>query len=361
MRPSLLFAVFIMLAVAAKNGAQDAGAVAAQDPGTGQGVPGTGEIPRDDPGHLRSGFVAMVNGQAITRYELDKKVQAYLRGVQASAEAIRRELPKIRGQVLDEIIIHKLLVQRCDEEEIEPREEQVAAWMQEEIRRQSTLGGSIRNEDDYYQAIREEQGITLDEAKKDVRDQIRILILYYRKVFKDEFVPPRELRAFYDANSDQFSTNDQHKFRQILVPISDPYLKETLEAIETGILDGVPFEKLVEAHSQGPHSDIGGYFDRSDKRIADWPTPLPAEIRKLQPGQTSSKIQTLKGMHYIHLEDRIKGKLLSFEDAQEQIRLRVSQDSRRMQLQRFWKELKRKAIIQVFLEDPTGAPKTGGN
>lgn len=322
---------------------------------SGQDPVGEGrEIPNPEGTGLRSGFVAIVNGQVITRYELDKELRPAIMGY--PPDALRRDLPKIRRQILDQIIVNRLLIQRCDEEGIEARDEQVAAWLQEEIRRFSQGGAPIKTEDDYYQILQDEREITPDEAREYVRDQVRVLILYYRRVFKDEFVPPRELRAFYDAHSDQFSTNSVHKFRRIFVPIGDPYLKETLEAIDKGIADGVAFEELVEKHSQGPRADIGGFYERTDKQVNDWPGGLPKAIRGLKPGETSGKIANSQGVHYIHMEDRVEGEKLSFADAQDQIRKRIAQERRRMQLERFWNELKRKAIIEIFLDEAPAPP-----
>ena len=121
------------------------------------------------------------------------------------------------------------------------------------------------------------------------------------------------------------------------------------------------FEKIVESFSQGPRADVGGFYEMTDKQVGDWPPPLPAEIRRLKPGETSGRIPPPQGVHYVYMEDRVKGEQLSFEDAQEQIRRVVSQNRRRMQLQRFWSELKRKAIIKIFMEDePAGPALPGG-
>ena len=81
-------------------------------------------------------------------------------------------------------------------------------------------------------------------------------------------------------------------------------------------------------------------------------TSRGARVRGLEPGEVSGRVQSEQGSwHFFYLEKRVPGKMLTFEEAQIEIRKRIVKERELQQERRFEKELREKAYIRTFLND----------
>ena len=115
------------------------------------------------------GFAALVNGEAITTYELEQKVEQRLRslGSRYSEEMLQgRVREQQREVVLEELVTERLLLQRCAREKIEVRPEEVDAWIQmrlEDLRRRDD---SIRTVGDLFDRWEVDFGENEEQARE---------------------------------------------------------------------------------------------------------------------------------------------------------------------------------------------------
>jgi parvulin-like peptidyl-prolyl isomerase len=121
--------------------------------------------------------------------------------------------------------------------------------------------------------------------------------------------------------------------------------------IEERIAAGVEFAELVKVYSKGPMKSDGGLYARTDRLLSDFIEPIPGVVRGLEPGEVSERVRSDRGWHFFYLEKRVPGKMLTFEEAQIEIRKRIVEERKLQQERRFEKELREKAYIRTFLND----------
>ena len=135
-----------------------------------------------------------------------------------------------------------------------------------------------------------------------------------------------DLRAYYDENLDQFTTPEQVRARHILLRVDDNRSESEaarqMAEIESRLASGESFETLAEDLSEDPGSaaqggDLG-FFGRGamvpEFEEAAFGTPV---------GERTEPVRSSFGYHLIEVTDRREGGGRSFEEVQNQIRIRL--------------------------------------
>lgn len=304
----------------------------------------------------RRGIAALINGKPITVHELDQAVARRLLSLASRypEEVLRGQEEQIRGDTLTELITERLLLQRCTVEKIEVRPEEVDHWVQMQIDRLRSEDDAIRTVGDFFERWEADYGENEELARQNIRDQIRISTLLDTKIYQQEYISPAEMRAYYRRHPDEFSTESAHVFRQILINLDNPDMKELLAAIERDVAAGRDFGEMVIEYSQGPRAEDGGQYDMSDKALDSWWKPLPEAIRALPIGVTSSPLNAPSAVHFVQLIDHRIGHKLEFQECQLQIRSKLRKERELQQRERFNDELRRNADIQTNPEGAAG-------
>ncbi len=303
------------------------------------------------------GIVALVNGSPITSFQLERELERRIGDLRAtnSAELLAEHRDRIRRDVLDELILMRLLLERCDAEKIEVTDRELDGEIQRRIDQLKEDGYKIRSMNEFFTAVKEQTGETEDEVRARVRAEVRVTRLYGKRVFLMDYIPPGELRSYFSANREKFATDTTYTIRHLLIAKGEADLIALIDKIEKEIAAGADFEELVKRYSQGHRSDEGGLFVLTDKELDQRRRPIPEMVRKLEPGATSERIETDSAVHYIHLVRRVSGKQRTFEESQEDISWQINLRRREQQKARFDKELRDKAFIRIFLPNP-GVP-----
>lgn len=299
------------------------------------------------------GFVAMVEGEPIRRYELEREVRRRIASLQRdiSSQVLEEEKARLRRQVLDDLILKRLLLHRCNLEKIEVSDRDLDAFLDQRLAAARGDGHQIRDRDDFLRQVASQSGETEQEVREFFREQVRLGRLYRSRVFRDDFVSPAELRAVFHENRDRFATETRHVFRMLLVWRSNPDAERVLKEVEDELAKGTDFETLVTRHSEGPRRNEGGIYERTDKELDDFHRPLPEVVRGLAAGQISPRVSSPHAIHIIRMERREPGALLSFEQAQDQIREAILTRRRELQLERFEREVLSTGTYEILSVD----------
>ncbi len=302
----------------------------------------------------RRGIAVLINGKPITVHELDQAVSRRLLSLASRypEEVLRGQEEQIRGDTLSELINERLLLQRCEQEKIEVRPEEVDHWVQMQIERLRSEDEAIRTVGDFFERWEADLGENEELARKSIRDRIRISTLLETKIYQQEYISPAEMRAYYRRHPDEFSTESAHVFRQILLNFDNPDRKELIAAIERDVAAGRDFGEMVTEYSQGPRAEDGGRYDMDDKALDSWWKPLPESIRALPIGAVSAPLQAPSAIHFVQLIDHRVGHKLEFKGCQPQIRSKLRKERELLQRERFNDELRRNADVREY---PVGA------
>lgn len=309
-----------------------------------------GTPPRaDSPG----GIAAIVGREVITYGELDRKVDAFIAmragDTPINPVVIQQARPRLRRQFIRTLTEQSLLLQEAERLEIRIGKPQIDKRIQDQINELREEGRNIRDEDEFFRLLLENEKITREEYVEELRKEMLVNALLWYKVFQDrEFISPGERREYYRAHPEEFQTPSELAFRMILVPRTEQ-TQRVLEAIDAGLESGVPFRELADRFS-ALTSRPGGLWVRKFDELKGWYPPLPDYLRKMKPGDIERRILTSTGWCYLKMERIEQGELRSFEEVQEDIETRLLIERRAEDRRRFVEKLKRRIPIQIFVE-----------
>ncbi len=262
--------------------------------------------------------LAEVNGEKIMKNELMQTLQRVRRiyGVQVNEEVL-----------LNQTIARLLLLQEAEKQGFNVSDEEVEQAV-ENLRKQVPPGQSL-------EAILEAQGLDLEKAKKEIRDQ-KLLDKFLRTIITDE-----EVEKYYNENIDEFSAKEgEIRARQILVKT-----EQEAEEIRQKLLEGADFGELAKNFSLSGDKAVGGelgFFNRS-AMVANFSDAAFA----LDIGEISLPVKTKYGYHIIQREEGV----LPLELVKDGIRRRLLSQ----RLPSYIAELKAKADIKIYSEEEAAA------
>jgi peptidyl-prolyl cis-trans isomerase C len=158
-------------------------------------------------------------------------------------------------------------------------------------------------------------------------------------------------RAYYDSNPHEFTTGDSVRARHIILRASaedtDAVKEEkrkTLRDLRARISAGESFAELAKQFSQGPSGPRGG--DLGTFTRSEMVSSFSDAAFALEPGQMSDVVETQFGYHLILVEDKMRGKKLTYEEVRTQLIQQLQQYMAQQKLQNHLQRNKAVAIIE---------------
>lgn len=193
------------------------------------------------------------------------------------------------------------------------------------------------------------QGLTIEQFRKQVRDQYIESALRNQNVQREIFVSPYKIENYYLAHQDEFRMEDQIKLRMIVLTKTGPDDTNTLRRIreiQSQIKDGTPFTEMAQNYSQGSQQHQGG----------DWGWVQRSVLRKeladiaftLKPGVVSEPVDTPDTCYLILVEEVRPAHVRPLPEVAGDIEktLRIQLQAK---LQKQWIDgLKKKTFIRYF-------------
>jgi len=233
--------------------------------------------------------VVNVNGDIITRGQLDERVRSVLAQQQGRAiaaadvatnEALRQEAEALRPRMVSDAIDELLVLQRARELGFGVSEDDV-----DRVIARIRLDNNIGSDAEFSDLLRG-QGIPPDALRESLRNQIRIEQVR-QDVFRRVSVRDQEAEAYYRAHAGDFSAGPAVVFHEILVAL--PPLEEThaspavAQEYDRGlirfvkardrVITGEAFAEVARTASDAPSKALGGVVGPID------PQTLPASVR----------------------------------------------------------------------------------
>lgn len=258
-----------------------------------------------------------VNGDIITRRQLDERVRSVLAQQQGRAiaaadvvadDALRQQAEALRPRVVSDAIDELLVLQRARELGFGVSEEDV-----DRVIARIRLDNNIASDAEFAALLRG-QGIPPDALRESLRNQI--LIEQVRQdVFRRVSVADTEAQAYYRAQPGAFAERPAVVFREILVVL--PALEETrgspavaqeydrglirfVKARDRVLQGGEDFAEVARTASDSPSKELGGLVGPIDPQTL--PETLRAALAKLAAGEVSAPVRTDQGYWLLKLE-----------------------------------------------------------
>ncbi|MBS63359.1 peptidylprolyl isomerase [Salinisphaera sp.] len=261
-------------------------------------------------------IVAVVGDGVILESELNEAVAR----IRARAGGRADQMPPniLRSQVLDQLIMQRLQVQRARERGIEVSDQEIDAGI-----------GRIaqQNNMDMQQFMRAvaADSMTMEQLREQVREELLVSKLRRQEVMSKVSVSDEDVDRYLENQSLRNAQDREYRVRHILLPVSEgadsatiEATRDQLEALREQIVDGdADFADVAASHSKGENALDGGdmgwmqgnYLSRTFRDV----------VPSLSPGETSEVFRDSQGFHLVQLED-VRGR-----DAQNQPKVMVQE------------------------------------
>ncbi|MDR2725920.1 MAG: SurA N-terminal domain-containing protein [Candidatus Adiutrix sp.] len=229
------------------------------------------------------GIAAVVNGEVITRKQVENQANALARGGRLPAGLNRADL---KEKVLEDLIDQELINQAARAKGVFVTEGDVSQAL-ERIKQQNNLSES------QFRASVAQSGVSLEAFREGVRlELMRGQILGSNKVMSRIVITEKEVEAYLKGAGPRLESSGGRGLRLIVLPL-DPKKPEAALAeaqrIKREIEGGLNFAQAAGKYSRGPGHDQGG--DPGDAVTLDQlPPPLQDILAKLPPGQPTEPI-----------------------------------------------------------------------
>jgi parvulin-like peptidyl-prolyl isomerase len=330
-RPAMLGATCIALAALCVPGqalAQDAE----------NGLPATTAVARV-PDNIINMVLVKVNGDPILLTELRSVLEdrMTLLRQQLPAEEIEAQMPALTTQILAGMVDQKMMLQRADLVGITID----ANMVDRQIQNLREANGF--STDAQLNAALEQMGITMDQLREQLRDNLRQQRLAFDEVQRQIFVSETEINDYYVGNPDLFTAPEQVRLEQ-LVFIGEPSaLRDQAFEAASEVQAGADASTVGGKYVNGQHvADTGSFI-----AIADLTEGLVVKVPALPVGAFSDPIETTFGYSIVKVVERSERNVAELDDAREAIRQRLTSDKSQARMNEYVRNLRDKASIEI--------------
>lgn len=243
------------------------------------------------------GIVAVVGEGVVLESELTAAVER----VRGRIQGGRIDEDVLRSQVLDQLIIMRLQLQRAERAGLQVSDAQINSNI-EQLARQN--GMTI----DQFRAQLAADGIEFDVLRERMRQQLLIDELRQREVMRRIVVTQEDIDRYLESEALRVQSNLEYRIRHILIAVSDSASNATVRAAKARIeslreraLGGASFADLAIAHSDGQYALQGG--DLGWIAGGFLPTLFSEVVPRLESGEVSEVFRGPGGFHLIKLAD----------------------------------------------------------
>jgi peptidyl-prolyl cis-trans isomerase SurA len=293
------------------------------------------------------GIAAVVNGEVITLLELEKAgrlaLEEQLRTAPATEqERLRRE---VLSAVLNQLVLVRIQSQRARQAgvQVSPSEVDTAILNIREDNRMS---------EEVLARLLQERGMTQEEYRSDIEDQIRLSKLVQREIRAKVTATEEEISSWFNEHRLDWYRPEKIRIRHLLISLPKGASADEVEAARaraTALLDrvkaGTDFATLVRAETPGAAADedpVSGELARGELFPA-----LETSAFALPVGGVSEPVQSPAGFHLVQVAEKTPAYEPSLEDVRASIEQKITERKSRERYDAWLKQLRADAIVEI--------------
>jgi parvulin-like peptidyl-prolyl isomerase len=292
-----------------------------------------------------NGIAALVGDSLITFEQVQRltarPVELFRSQYAAQPEVLRQRILEIQREAVERLVERRLILQEFDDMKINIPETIIADRVQDEIKSRygdrATLTRSLQ-----------EQGVTFETFRRDIREQFIEMVMRNRHVPRDIMISPGRIEKFFKENEDKFRINDQVKLRMIVIEKS----RNSVDAIRLGreilakLDDGADFGEMAAVYSDGSQAKEGGSWGWVDRKVLR--EDLAELAFKLPVGMRSDLIEKGEGVYIMLVEEVRNAHVRPIEEVREEIEKSLV-TTEKNRLHKLWLErLRKKSFVRFF-------------
>ncbi len=290
-------------------------------------------------------IVAVINGQITTLSEL-QELEYSLRT--EGKEKLDKDNPELTSTLLDELIDKKLQLQLAAKKKIGVSEQQLHEALAD-IKRQNNL----TTDAEFEQALAQ-QGISLENFTRQLKENIQITILVRREVMSQIEISEEEVKNYYQEHKAYFSYLDELRAQHILLylaPEAAPeqirLKKELADEVWKKLQAGADFVQMAKQYSDDTAAEKGG--DLGYFRKGEMIPVLEEAALDLEVGGISPILRSNFGFHIIKLTEHRKYNPDNSPRLREEVEEAIYHQKSEGKLKKWLKQLRQQAKIKIML------------
>lgn len=299
--------------------------------------------------HIVEEIVAKVNGEIITRGEIERSTQTLRASLQQeglSGSRLEQTVKEKEKDALRDQIDQMLLVQKGKDLNInvDPDVTKRLAEIQ--------LQSKITDPDKFHDWVREQTGMSFEDFKSQMKNQLLTQRVIGQEVSSRIAIPQPEKKKYYDEHKSEFVRQEQVFLRQILIS-TEGKTPEQVAAAEKKAKD------LVERARKGDKfGDLAR--DNSDdvetaKNYGELPPFKRGQLRKeiedivfkQKKGFVTEPIRVPTGFLILKVEDRFEAGQAPYEEVENEITERLAMPQMQPKVRAYLTKLREDAFLEI--------------
>lgn len=197
-----------------------------------------------------------------------------------------------------------------------------------------------------------EEGLTVREWRREIRDQIIVSIMRDREIDSRIFIPPGRVRERYERDIERYRVPPQVEMRMIVFEISGideegkAEKRKRAESVRKKLLAGADFGETAKEVSSGIRAADGGYWGWIEPRSRR--SELAEALEQLSPGKISDVIEVEDRLYVLTIDARKDEMNIPFSEVKQEI----FDELRKEQAERLYEEwiarMRRRVYVRKF-------------
>ena len=295
-------------------------------------------------------IIAKVNGDIVLRSEYDASIRELRaeidRNTQLSDEQTAQQLHQRETNSLRDLIDHRLLIQRAKDLNISV-EAQVLR-QRDEIMRQY----KIETVDEFETWVMEETGQPAEDLMDRMRNNFLSQSVMGQEVGSRIVIPRADIEAYYEEHKEEFVRSEGIHLLEIFISTEGKSgeeleaAKKKAEDVHKRVQKGEPFREMAKRHSENEQTAAAG-GDIGIWRRGQLRKEIEDVVFAANKGFISDLIETGNGLLILRVEDKFREGQATLEEAQEEIRNRLTGPKFQPAVREYMTKLREDAYIEI--------------
>lgn len=293
--------------------------------------------------------LATVNGEPITLLDVILESGARERELAGvySGDRLIQETSRLRREVLNNIIFHKLVYREYQNQPFDIPIQHVEAMLDEHAR---NLGGISRAE---LEKKLNSYGSNLAELRKKARERIAVDVILFRDCDSKVVVTPKEVYDEYSANVEKFTSSRQVDFQILQLNLengrSGMSAAEAAKKIGGTIknADATLFTRLVSEYSDNPNREKGGMI--VGEELPKLRPEFQKALKDRKIGDVIGPVATPEALFFLRVTALKEAKIVPFENVSQTLYQELRKREATKKRREYEKKLREKALIRTYI------------
>ena len=294
-------------------------------------------------------IVAVVNNEIITLYDLNRAFAPYagnIRALKYPPEKERQTLFQVRQDILDQLIDSMLADQQGKRGQITVSQKEIDNTIER-------LKESRQFTDEQLRQGLASQGMTMEEYRKEIEEQLMRARLVNREVKSKIVITKEDIKDYYESHREQYAGEKKYHLWNLFIKVSSDsddsersVARNLMEANLVKLKQGQSFESLIDGLKNSPSAvqgtDLGLY------RLEELSEQLRQVVKNMKAGEFSALLDSNFGYQIIYIQNIEETQAKPLEAVESEVEEKLYTESVDNKYQEWLEQLRARSHIRII-------------